>query len=329
MTLAREIALQARSAVRYSICTLVTKPNEYSALQQSFLEAGFREDICEFLYIDNSEVNQCDAFAAVNRFLQEARGQFVILCHQDIRLHDDRIDDMERVIAQVTQLDPQWGVLGNAGGVAPGQLAIRITDPKGVNTANGPFPTHVDALDENFMIVRRAANLGVSGDLAGFHFYGTDLCIIADILGYRSYVIDFHLHHLGGESTNKGKTKNSFHSSYPKIRRALTQKYRRAFRPRWIQNTGTILYLSGSRFRHWLLNGRTAVNLAKSIGRARTRLKNRLLPPERTSADSSVDSSVESPVGHVFGRGVRRAPHFSASTTDSANASTNVARSEN
>lgn len=268
MTTPREIVSTPRTGeVRYSICTLVTKPAEYDAMRLSFQNAGFTDDVCEFIYIDNSERNQADAFEAVNLFLQEAVGDLVIICHQDIRLHDHDISQLERVIAEITSLDPGWAVLGNAGGVSPGQLAIRITDPKGTDTSTGTFPAQVAAIDENFMLVRRAANLAVSGDLSGYHFYGTDLCIVADVLGYSSYVIDFHLHHIGGESTKKGKSKNSFHSSYPIVRDALVQKYGRAFRSRWIQNTGTIIYLTGSRLRRSLLNSKTGVNVCKFFGK--------------------------------------------------------------
>lgn len=273
MPVAREISsIPTQPCCRYSICTLVTSAAQYQAMQQSFHKAGFDSDECEFLYLDNSQSNRFDAFQAVNLFLQAATGDYIIICHQDIQLHDDRVEDLDRLINDITHTDPDWAVLGNAGGVRPGRLAIRITDPKGKNTSAGPFPARVDAIDENFMVVRRSANLSLSGDLSGYHFYGTDLCIIADILGYHCYVIDFHLHHIGGESTRKGKAKNSFHTSYPQIREAILRKYQRAFRPRWIQNTGTILYLSGSRLKRSALNGKVAVGLAKFIGKLRNRI---------------------------------------------------------
>ena len=59
-------------------------------------------------------------------------------------------------------------------------------------TCWGELPAKVHTLDENFIVVRRAANLSLSHDLDGFHLYGTDLCLIADVLGGNRYVIDFH-----------------------------------------------------------------------------------------------------------------------------------------
>lgn len=249
----------------FSICTLVTSPTEYADMLGSFAAAGFTRDRCEYLYLDNSQGNRWDGYQAVNRFLLTARGERVIICHQDIRLHDDRVDALRGAIAAVEQRDPEWGVLGNAGGAAPGRLAIRITDPNGENTRRGSFPARVRGLDENFLIVRRAANLVVSRDIGGFHFYGTDICVIADMLGYASYAIDFHLHHLGGASKHRGKKKQvaQFVADYPRTKARFVAKYRRAWSGRWIQNTGALLYLSGSRVRNWLLNR----NLVRSLVR--------------------------------------------------------------
>jgi len=47
-------------------------------------------------------------------------------------------------------------------------LAIRISDPYGENQSSSSGACH--ALDENFIVVRRQANLSLSHDLSGFHF---------------------------------------------------------------------------------------------------------------------------------------------------------------
>ena len=60
----------------------------------------------------------------------------------------------------------------------------------------------MSALDKNFLVVRRDANLAVSADLKGFHLHGTDICIVARLLGYTAYVVDFQLRHVSsGAST--------------------------------------------------------------------------------------------------------------------------------
>jgi hypothetical protein len=122
----------------------------------------------------------------------------------------------------------------------------------------GPFPARVVSLDENFMIVRRLANLAVSRDLSGFHHYAADLCTIADILGWHAYVIGFYLrHHSGG----------GFDASYDRSRVAIAAKYARALRPRWVHLvTLQPFFIAG--------NGRGArrARLMRLLGKAKRRL---------------------------------------------------------
>ncbi|MBI1383299.1 MAG: hypothetical protein GC150_00095 [Rhizobiales bacterium] len=229
--------------VRFSIATLVTDPEQHDAMIASMRARGFDGADCEFIHLDNRGAGALSAFDGLNRLLEEARGRYVILCHQDVRLIGDGRDRLEEVIAELDARDPAWAVIGNAGGVRPGRLAIRISDPHGRDTARGPFPARATSLDENFLLVRKEARLAFSHDLAGFHLYGADLCTIADILGRSAYVVDFHLEHLSA-----GNKANGFAEAEASFRR----KYRRALRTRWIQTTCTLVPVSGSRFAHWM-----------------------------------------------------------------------------
>lgn len=284
---AREVdSLSREGRPRYSVCTLVTDHGEYREMLASFAAGGFREPGCEFLYIDNSRHNKHDGFSGINRLLAEARGEHVILCHQDVRLLEHGIDQLDRVIAGLTAADPDWGLLGNAGGMSPGRLAIRITDPARITMNLGPFPARVHSLDENFMVVRAATRIGPSRDLDGFHFYGTDLCLQAEVRGYSVYVVDFHLWHLGGASnTDAGRDRREaparkkvdarseqFRTSYHATKWRLIDKYTRVLRPRWIQTTGHTLFLSGSHTLNRVLNYRPLLSLARRVGRLWTRL---------------------------------------------------------
>lgn len=221
---------------KFSICTLVTRTDEYAEMVQSFRDAGFDKD-CEFLFFDNSESNIVEAYSACNRFLNSASGEFIILCHQDILLNYDRRADLELKLAGLQALDPFWGVCGNAGGAGAGRRFARISDPHGDDQRRGSFPACVASLDENFIVVRRDANLALSRDLAGFHLYGTDLCLVADVLGWSAWVIDFHLTHKSG-----GTVGDDFH----RTRSAMIKKFRRAFRWRWVTSTCTTMLLAGS-----------------------------------------------------------------------------------
>ena len=181
---------------RYAIGTLVSNRQQYDAMLASFRAHGFGDNDCEYLFIDNTSEPQTDAYRGLTALLNAARAPIVILCHQDVRMLEDDRAVLDQRLSALSQTDPAWALAGNAGGVAPGRLALRITDPHGANQNIGQFPERVTTLDENFIIVRRDARVGFSRDLEGFHFYGADICLNAGLAGYSAYVIDFHLEHL-------------------------------------------------------------------------------------------------------------------------------------
>ena len=233
----RKIIAKETFEFEFSVCTLVTNLNEYAEMRDSFLKAGFNDDLCEYLYIDNSEQNTFEAFAGLNRFLREAKGKYIILCHQDIIISHHQIDDLRRLMAEIELVDPHWALLSNAGGVNLKYTAMNLYQGNGNLLADKHLPIRIITADENFILVKSAANLALSSDLAGFHMYGTDICLIAEILGYSSYAIDFKLTH-----KSDGKADDKFY----KLKRDLIAKYRRAFRSRYVGTTITRFYLSGN-----------------------------------------------------------------------------------
>lgn len=233
-----KVAFDAASdvAARYTVGTLVTKPDDYDEMIATFQARGFTPDKAEFLFIDNTGPKQTCAFRGLNAILNAAKGRRVILCHQDVRLIDDGRSHLDSCLADLDHIDPAWGLAGNAGAVAAGQLALRITDPHGSDRSIGTLPARVMSLDENFIVVRSKARLGFSNDLTGFHLYGADICLNADVMGWHSYVINFHLVHLSGGNKDK---------SFSAMESAFQQKWSQAFAPRWMQTTCTLMRLTG------------------------------------------------------------------------------------
>ncbi|MEZ5898160.1 MAG: hypothetical protein R3D51_01575 [Hyphomicrobiaceae bacterium] len=222
---------------RYAIATLVSNRAQYDDMRASFKAHGFADGFSEYLFIDNTGSRQTDAYRGLNALLNAARAPIVILCHQDVRLLSDGRHALDERLAELTRIDPDWAVAGNAGGVAPGQLALRISDPHGRDVRVGDLPARVATLDENFIVVRRDARIGFSHDLSGFHFYGADICLHASQMGYSTYVIDFHLEHLsaGKKGTDFGSMELAFQS-----------KWDRALSARWLQTTCALMRLSGA-----------------------------------------------------------------------------------
>lgn len=222
----------------FSICTLVTDWSQYETMKASFAARGFTAEDCEFMLIDNSGGNAVDAYSGLNAMLARARGERVILCHQDVVLdHDDR-RVLEQRLEELSRLDPRWAVAGNAGGTESGDLAIRISDKHGQDQCVGTLPARVCSVDENFIVIDSAKRIAFSGDLSGFHFYGADICLTADMLGYSCYVIDFHLTHLG--SGTKGQP-------FDDCRDQFVSKWRHALRDRTIATTCDRVVLASAR----------------------------------------------------------------------------------
>lgn len=248
-------------AVRYSICTLLTRPAEYRQMIDSFIARGFTPPLCEYLYIDNSRDNQLDAYAGINLFLRAARGRFVILCHQDVELLDDGRERLDAVIEELERSDPAWALCGNAGATSFGVIALRITDRYCVDgKVNGPFPARCFSLDENFIMVRAEANLALPGDCRGFHLYGTELCLMAEMLGWNAYAVDFHLRHNGGGA--KGPDFNE-------QKQRLLDRYRVLLRSRWLTTPTTDLFLSKSALLNKILNHHRIYGAVTYLSRAR------------------------------------------------------------
>jgi hypothetical protein len=235
--IAQKIQKNESSEIIFSICTLVTRKQEYEEMLDSFIKKGFSTEICEYLYIDNSEGCTYDAYEGLNVFLQKAQGKYIILCHQDIIIHDNDKNDLIHLIEEVDAKDPNWGILANAGGANLKWISTHITQASGRIITEEHAPLRVKTVDENFIIVKKSANIALSRDLSGFHFYGTDICLIADVLGYNSYVISFNIIH-----KSNGKPDESF----LKLRKEIRLKYKRAFRNRFLTTTFSRFYLSGS-----------------------------------------------------------------------------------
>ena len=191
---------------------------------ESFEKGGFDSARCEYLSIDNITGNRAEAYGGINHFLQAAKGDYIIICHQDILLLENGIRELDARIRELDALDPHWGVLGNAGINYKNREVLNLTNPNGP-VKKGNLPCKVQSLDENFLLFKKSADLRVSRDLSGFHFYGTEACLIAQLLGYTCWVIDFRLHH---------KSRGSFNVDFYRMYFEVSRKYQRLCKPRLI-----------------------------------------------------------------------------------------------
>jgi hypothetical protein len=226
---AHRLEKRPQAAFTFSICSLVNKPELYEIMVASFLQGGFNLSRCEYLYIDNSSSNRHDAFSGVGELIAAARGEYVILCHQDVRLIEQGFDDLLTALRCLEEIDPHWALAGNAGRTNMGDPLMCISDRRGANQRQGVLPSKTVSLDENFIVLRRSAQLAPSVDLAGWHLYGADLCLQARFRGLNAYVIDFHTLHESGALR--------IDQSYFYVLEALEDKYHALFQTYKVHTT--------------------------------------------------------------------------------------------
>ena len=113
------------------------------------------------------------------------------------------------------------------------------------------------------MLIKNNANLSLSGDIGGYHLYGLDLCLVARLLGYSAYVIDFLLVH---KST--GNVDQSFNQTLTRVKK----KYTRFMKGRYMNTTIAKFYLSGSPLKNWLFNTRVFRRVLKTAEEIKTKL---------------------------------------------------------
>ncbi len=183
----------------FHICTIANDLQQYEEMKSSFISAGFNLEKCRYSLFDNSEANKFDPYQVFNTIKSITVEPYIIFCHQDVRMDKgDGIDRLLELIDELDKADNRWAIAGNAGINNHYQAVVRITDPNNTDNWSGHFPQSVHSLDENFLVIKTAANISSSVALSGFHFYATDLCLNAINKQHTCYVINFHLTHLSG-----------------------------------------------------------------------------------------------------------------------------------
>lgn len=223
--------LLARSDIKISLCTFVTDWSLYREMVRRFMDKGFKEN-CEYVYIDNSEGNQCSAYYGINKFLDRANGHIVIVLHQDVH-PIDHFEAFSVALSVVNKMDPNWAVLGNAGFDRSFKSIRYLSSPTGYQQIVGNRSTPVESLDENFLVFNMSKRPSVSHDLDSFHLYGTDAVQIAKLRGLKSYVIDYHVDHFGSANLD---------STFLKTLKLIEEKF--SFKRRWFTIKTTVSYVA-------------------------------------------------------------------------------------
>ncbi|WP_425072279.1 hypothetical protein [Sagittula sp. S175] len=226
--------------VEFTFATLVADWDRYADCLNSFAERGFTAQNTEFLAFDNSEGNRADGFSWLRATLAQARGRYIVFCHDDVEALDD-FETLTGVLEHLETHDDRWMIAGNAGqrpalfdnGKRKHTRVRYLSHKPGKLDFKGSLPERVESLDENFFVLRRDRAPVGSIDLDGFHFYGPDLCLNAEIMGGHAYVVPFAVWH---------KSKGSYAEAFLDARDRFRAKFARFFPGRVYRSTTTTIH---------------------------------------------------------------------------------------
>jgi hypothetical protein len=137
--------------------------------------------------------NFTSAALAYNDALDKSANDLVVFCHQDVLLPQSWLAELQQVLAYLQTNDPNWGVLGSCGMTAAykkWRIFGQVYSP-GHGMVGEPIthPVPIQTLDGLLLILRKSSGLRFDERLQNFHFYGTDICMIAANDGLKSYAI--------------------------------------------------------------------------------------------------------------------------------------------
>ena len=231
----KELFYQPRKRFKLSIVTLVNNLDQYN----NFLDdLNKQENYSSFELIPlpnfNNEYKGCSE--ALNIGLDLSDSEFTILCHQDLRLPTDWLEQIEKRIDELKHI--KWGVLGMAGAIYNGKIDV------GATYLNNKFDDtqtcrensfkafgekhEVQCLDELCLIVKSDSPIRFDEKIFDhYHLYGSDFCLQYLQAGYRNFAIDAPCEHLSDGFSN---LKNEKHRErYLEDTKKLVAKWKNNF----------------------------------------------------------------------------------------------------
>lgn len=168
--------------------TFVVAANDRGILNKNLLASRClgKDSPHEFLIFEGYSSAAC----AYNRGLDQSKNEVVVFVHQDVYLPHEWLPSVEMALREIERSDPDWGVVG-CWGVRHDRAKFGHLYTPGDGIAGAPFdqPERVRTLDEVVLILRKSSGLKYDEGLAGFHFYGADICLAAARAGKQSYAV--------------------------------------------------------------------------------------------------------------------------------------------
>jgi GT2 family glycosyltransferase len=195
-----ELRYQERKTSKFSIVTIVNDKDQYINFLNDVKKQKYDYDV-EIIALPNFDNLYTSAAEALNIGLDVSESEYVILCHQDLRVPENWLETIHEHIKNIRIKLDDFGVLGVAGSWNDkrGDGGISYLNDSNTIQAKKVYPNFVEVqcLDEACLIVKKENSYRFdSQSFTGYHGYGSDLCLTYIVNGKKNFAINAPCDHL-------------------------------------------------------------------------------------------------------------------------------------
>lgn len=191
-----------RPKKKLSIVTVVNNIEQYTNFLNDLKLQDCKFDF-EIITLPNFNNEYSSCANALNIGINLSESEYVMLCHQDLRVDASWLSDVFNKIKNLSLNNINFGVLGFAGAWKYGNEEDAVIYLKNVNEKNTSDFKKVQCLDELCLIVKQDNDIRFDDyTFDHFHGYGSDICLQYMNKGYENYALNCPLTHLSDGFNN-------------------------------------------------------------------------------------------------------------------------------
>ena len=138
------------------------------------------------------------ASKALHEAVKSSTSDVIVVIHQDVFLPAGWTESVKSKLIELNLTDCKWAVAGPIGRSEKLNKNVGQVWSSSLGTVVGSKlheKAEVESLDELALIINRKSQVNFDPELPDFHLYGTDICLNAKKLGWRSYALQIPLVH--------------------------------------------------------------------------------------------------------------------------------------
>ncbi|MGA2331877.1 MAG: glycosyltransferase family A protein [Syntrophales bacterium] len=148
---------------------------------------------------------------AYNDAIEKAENDIVVFAHQDVVFPINWAERFLQEFYKIEGSERNVGVVGCIGITKEGNKAGHIYRHDREFFPSHPLPAQVETLDELLVCFRKSSSLRFDVNLPSFFFYGVDICLQSDAMGYKNFAVNAPCFH---QAKNRAGLPKEFYESW-------------------------------------------------------------------------------------------------------------------